>query len=121
MTFFTDFLSQNYFWFLVFSIMLFFSLIGYFVDQSDQKKGISKLVHAETGHTEADLEELAKKAAQSNKTLNNVITDAARKDMPKEIKPEALSNASIQNTIMDNTGATNTNTGAQAGFQVLTK
>ena len=39
---FTNFLANNYLWFLIIALLLLFSLIGYFVDQSEQKKGISR-------------------------------------------------------------------------------
>ena len=38
---FTDFLANNYLWFLVVTLILVFALIGYFVDQNEQKMGVS--------------------------------------------------------------------------------
>ena len=74
---FTNFLANNYLWFLIIALLLLFSLIGYFVDQSEQKKGISRFNKQEE---ELDLKSLASMA--QNKTLNsnsnaqnNVIMD----------------------------------------------
>lgn len=65
---FTNFLANNYLWFLIIALLLLFSLIGYFVDQSEQKKGISRFNKQEE---ELDLKSLASMA--QNKTLNSVL------------------------------------------------
>ena len=65
---FTNFLANNYLWFLIIALLLLFSLIGYFVDQSEQKKGISRFNKQEE---ELDLKSLASMA--QNKTLNYVL------------------------------------------------
>ncbi len=68
---FTNFLANNYLWFLIIALLLLFSLIGYFVDQSEQKKGISRFNKQEE---ELDLKSLASMA--QNKTLNSVLNSA---------------------------------------------
>lgn len=68
---FTNFLANNYLWFLIIALLLLFSLIGYFVDQSEQKKGISRFNKQEE---ELDLKSLASMA--QNKTLNYVLNSS---------------------------------------------
>lgn len=68
---FTNFLANNYLWFLIIALLLLFSLIGYFVDQSEQKKGISRFNRQEE---ELDLQSLASMA--QNKTLNSALNSA---------------------------------------------
>ena len=68
---FTNFLANNYLWFLVIALLLLFSLIGYFVDQSEQKKGISKFNKQDE---EIDLKSLASMA--QNKTINAVLNSS---------------------------------------------
>ncbi len=68
---FTNFLANNYLWFLVIALLLLFSLIGYFVDQSEQKKGISKF---NKQNEEIDLKSLASMA--QNKTINGVLNSS---------------------------------------------
>ena len=65
------FLANNYLWFLIIALLLLFSLIGYFVDQSEQKKGISRFNKQEE---ELDLKSLASMA--QNKTLNYVLNSS---------------------------------------------
>ena len=71
---FTTFLANNYLWFLVIAIILIFALIGYFVDASEQKKGVSSIVKQKP--VEKDIHDLARSAA--NKSLNSAINDAGR-------------------------------------------
>ena len=90
---------------VLFSILGFvslFGLVGFFVDQSEQKKGISK-INPTIG--ERDIHELANKAEQ--KTLNNAITDAAKKSN------------SMSNTITDT--VTNQESATPAGFNAINK
>ena len=61
---FANFLANNYLWFLILALLSLFSLIGYFVDQSEQKKGISKFSGQEDQY---NLESLAFLA--QNKTI----------------------------------------------------
>lgn len=80
-----------------------FALVGYIVDQSEQKKGISKII--KPTEEERDIHDLAKQAA--NKSLSNAITDAARKE----------NGVGMQNTITDTSqGQVNS-----VGFNVLNK
>ena len=112
---FTDFLANNYLWFLVVSLILLFALIGYFVDQSEQKKGVSMFQKIKV--EDKDLHDLA--VAAANKTLNTAVTDAARTRAEME-----LPKANPQNTITDmststqTVGQTSNNT---TGLNVLTK
>ena len=96
---FTDFLANNYFWFLVISLFLVFALVGYLVDQSEQKKGMSRINHMP--EPEMDMESLA--AMAQNKSMNQAVTDAAR---------------NANNTITD---VNNPNAANAVGFDVLTK
>lgn len=77
---FTTFLANNYLWFLVIAIILIFALIGYFVDASEQKKGVSSIFKPKP--VEKDIHDLAKAAA--NKSLNSAINDAGRKDFQNQ-------------------------------------
>lgn len=70
------YLAQHVFLFSVLGLVSLFTLVGYFVDQSEQKKGISKINKPK--EEERDIHDLAKNAA--NKSLNNAITDAAKKE-----------------------------------------
>ncbi len=95
----TDFLANNYFWFLIVSLFLVFALVGYLVDQNEQKKGMSRINHIE--EPEMDMESLA--AMAQNKSMNEAVTDAAR---------------NVNNTITD---MNNPNSANAVGFDVLTK
>ena len=121
---FTDFLAGNYLWFLVISIVLLFALIGYFVDQSEQKKGISKIVKPK--EIETNITDLA--AFAQNKSLNNAVSDAIKNDMPAPINqavqmPTAM--PSSNNIITENQnnlqGTTSGVIANPVGFDVLTK
>lgn len=106
----TTFLANHYLLFILLGLISFFALVGYFVDQNEQKRGISKINKSKE---EKDIHDLAKEAA--NKSLSNAITDAAKKS----------NTSGIQNTIMDLSGQDN-NTLVQGqsspvGFDVLNK
>ena len=111
---FTDFLANNYLWFLVVSLILLFALIGYFVDQSEQKKGVSMFQNRK--EDEKDIHDLA--AMAGGKTLNTAVTDAAK--MRAEIE---LPKPNEQNTITDMSTpqAANQAPNSPASFNVLTK
>ena len=112
---FTDFLANNYLWFLVASLVLLFALIGYFVDQSEQKKGVS--MFQKTRLEEKDLHDLA--AAAANKTLNTAVTNAAKPQFEME-----LPKTNQQNTITDmstSAQSNDQNPSNTTGFNVLTK
>ena len=72
---FTDFLMNNYLWFLVASIILTFALIGYFVDQHEQKKGVSMINKPK--EQEVDLQKLASLA--QNKSINSAINESLKR------------------------------------------
>lgn len=117
---FTDFLVSNYLWFLVISILLVFSLIGYLVDQSEQKKGLSS-IH-KIREPELNLEELA--AMAQNKSLNNAVSDAMRGDMMNQGANNYQAPVQNSNVIQDVSQGVNgpvvTNS-VPVGFDVLTK
>ncbi len=106
---FTDFLAANYFWFLVISIFLVFALIGYLVDQQEQKKGISLINKPK--EEEVNIEDLA--AMAQNKSMNEAVSDAVKNHSYPD-----LPQMNNQNTIIDKTNESGTNT---TGFDVLTK
>lgn len=93
---FTDFLANNYLWFLVVSLILLFALIGYFVDQSEQKKGVSMFQNRK--EDEKDIHDLA--AMAGGKTLNTAVTDAAKIRTEVEL-PKAVTSNTNTNTITD--------------------
>jgi len=105
---FTDFLVSNYFWFLVTSIVLLFALIGYFVDQSEQKKGMSSINMAKV--PEKNIEDLAYMA--QNKSLNSAVTESSM--------PQLKNQNVINNSITDVTQSTVSSANA-IGFDVLKK
>lgn len=105
---FTTFLANNYFWFLIIALVLIFALIGYFVDASEQKKGISSIVKEKT--VDKDINDLAKLAG--NKSLNSAIYN---QDMPQ--LREENSNNTIT-TLEPNNSNQNAN---PVGFEVLKK
>jgi len=121
----TDFLVSNYLWFLVTSIVLVFALIGYFVDQNEQKKGLSSIHKREP---ELNIQDLALIA--QNKSLNNAVSDAMRDSNLLNATPmQSLSNgmqAPIQNqstNVIQNVSQNNqvVNSSMPVGFDVLTK
>lgn len=89
-----DFLANNYIWFLVITIILCFSLIGYIVDLKEQKKWstygtISK-------ETEQNFENLA--ALAQNKTLTEAVQDSRPISISQnsnQIKNNQVSNPSM--------------------------
>ena len=93
---FTDFLANNYLWFLGVSLILLFALIGYFVDQSEQKKGVSMFQNRK--EDEKDIHDLA--AMAGGKTLNTAVTDAAKIRTEVEL-PKAVTSNTNTNTITD--------------------
>lgn len=115
---FTDFLANNYLWFLVISLVLIFSLIGYFVDQAEQKKGVSMLIKEKP--VEKDIHELAVNAA--NKSINEAVADAAKNNtvMPQNttVPPQNTITEMGNQNQMNPTQAQNTN---PVGFDVLSK
>ena len=110
---FTDFLVSNYLWFLITSIILVFALIGYLVDQQEQKKGVSTI--NKTKLPELNMEDLASIA--QNKSLNNAVTDAMRNtgvvmqnnNVIKEVQNNVITENKVQNTV------------STVGFDVLNK
>lgn len=80
MEYFTDFLVSNYLWFLVTSIVLVFALIGYLVDQNEQKKGLSS-INNKPKEKEVNLADLA--VVAQNKSLNNAVSDVMKNSMPQ--------------------------------------
>lgn len=115
---FTDFLANNYLWFLVISLVLIFSLIGYFVDQAEQKKGVSMFVKEKP--VEKDIHELAVNAA--NKSITAAVADAVKNGttvtqetpvMPQNTITEMGNNNQINPTESQNTNP--------VGFDVLSK
>lgn len=98
-----SFLGSHVFLFVILGLISLFALVGFFVDQSEQKKGISKIIKPEE---ERDIKDLAQAAV--NKSLNNAITDAARKN-------------SNLNTITDTTQSSQVKQTSNVGFNVLNK
>ncbi len=115
---FTDFLVSNYLWFLVTSIVLIFALIGYLVDQNEQKKGLSTI--NKVRQPDLNIEDLA--AMAQNKSLNNAVSDAMKsptvvmeqKNIPYQMPLPTT------NTIQDVTQNVDANS-TTIGFDVLTK
>ena len=93
---FTDFLANNYLWFLVVSLILLFALIEYFVYQSKKKKGVSMFQNRK--EDEKDIHDLA--AMAGGKTLNTAVTDAAKIRTEVEL-PKAVTSNTNTNTITD--------------------
>lgn len=127
---FQEFLSANYLWFLVISIILLFALIGYFVDQNEQKKGISKINKVK--EREVNIEDL--QALAQNKSLNNAVSDAMRNDlvrpnqsmaMPQMNMPMPNNNIIMENSMPKQTqnvvASSPTEIQNPVGFDVLTK
>lgn len=104
---FTTFLTNNYFWFLVIAIILIFALIGYFVDASEQKKGVSSIVKPKLA--EKNINDLAKLAG--NKSLNSAIYN-----QNNNLEKPKLNNNVI--TELNNNNNVNQN---PIGFDVLRK
>ncbi len=125
---FQEFLSANYLWFLVISIILLFALIGYFVDQNEQKKGISKINKVK--EPEVNIEDL--QVLAQNKSLNNAVSDAMKNDLPQmanfQSQPNNINmpipnnNIIMENNVNQNqTAAAPTQIQNPVGFDVLTK
>ncbi len=112
---FTDFLVANYFWFLILSLVLVFALIGYFVDQSEQKKGVSLINKPK--EEEIDISELASMA--QNKSMSEAVSDAVKNSNSFASQVDSYVEQANNNIIQDHSNATSsTNT---VGFDVLSK
>ena len=109
---FTDFLANNYLWFLVVTLILIFALIGYFVDQNEQKKGVSKINKVDLEKDKiAELERLAQNKALGEAVSNvGVISSTTKATNSDNIITELTMPVLDKNT-----------TGNQVGFDVLTK
>ena len=92
--------------FIILSLVALFALVGFFVDQSEQKKGISKI---NTPDEEKNMHDLAKSAG--NKSLSNAISDTAKKG----------STTSQTNTITDMNQESNQGPVQNIGFNTLNK
>ena len=100
---FTDFLMNNYLWFLVASIILTFALIGYFVDQHEQKKGVSMINKPK--EQEVDLQKLASLA--QNKSINSAINESLKKaPMSKPAPATSPNNVTIVDTTTNSAAQT---------------
>ena len=111
---FTTFLANNYLWFLVIAIILIFALIGYFVDASEQKKGVSSIVKPKP--VEKDIHDLAKCAA--NKSLNSAINDMGRNYQNQSVNT-SYSNNKITNMEMPQMNNTITEMNSNQNMQNL--
>lgn len=111
---FTTFLANNYLWFLVIAIILIFALIGYFVDASEQKKGVSSIVKPKP--VEKDIHDLAKSAA--NKSLNSAINDMGRNYQSQSVNT-SYSNNKITNMEMPQMNNTITEMNSNQNMQNL--
>ena len=110
---FTDFLANNYLWFLVVTLILVFALIGYFVDQNGQKMGVSKINKVDLEKDKiAELERLAQNKALGE-TINNQKVNMGNivNNMNSDNRITDLSMPELNKS--DNT--------SQVGFDVLTK
>lgn len=110
---FTDFLANNYLWFLVVTLILVFALIGYFVDQNEQKMGVSKINKVDLEQDKiAELERLAQNKALGE-TINNQKVNMGNivNNMNSDNRITDLSMPELNKS--DNT--------SQVGFDVLTK
>ena len=110
---FTDFLANNYLWFLAVTLILVFTLIGYFVDQNEQKMGVSKINKVDLEKDKiAKLERLAQ-----NKALGETINNQ------KVNMGNIVNNISSDNRITDLSmpELNKSDKQSQAGFDVLTK
>ncbi len=67
---FMTFLANNTFIFTLIALILIFAIVGYFVDQKEQEKGISKIIHR--SEDDYSIDELLAKA-QTNQSLNGAI------------------------------------------------
>lgn len=111
---FTTFLANNYLWFLEIAIILIFALIGYFVDASEQKKGVSSIVKPKP--VEKDIHDLAKSAA--NKSLNSAINDMGRNYQSQSVNT-SYSNNKITNMEMPQMNNTITEMNSNQNMQNL--
>lgn len=65
------YLAQNYKTFIVISVILLLTIVGYIVDEKERKNGGSKIDKID--NTEKDIHELAMN--MGNKSLNSLFTD----------------------------------------------
>lgn len=94
MEIFIDFLTNNYFWFLIITIFLIFSLIGYLVESKEQKvMNVSGGFHKEV---EKSFEQLAMEA--QNKTLGEAVNQTSMNNqiLPKSPEIDANQISSIE-------------------------
>lgn len=109
-----DFLANNYIWFLVITIILCLSLIGYIVDLKEQKKWNNFGNYSKD--TEQNFEKLA--ALAQNKTLTEVVKTSEinpmnQNNISNQIQHQTSNNSMVMPALNNNSNSTS--------FQVLGK
>ena len=115
-----DFLANNYIWFLVISIILFFALIGYIVDTKEQKKWSA--YGTVSKEMEQNFQELA--AAAQNQTMNQIMQNNVSIVNQNNIMNQGEANSSLNNQMSMNSMTMpnlNTNNENHPSFEVLGK
>ena len=122
----TNFIINNSTLFIVITAILVFALIGYFVDQNEQKKGISTIIKPK--EKELNIKELSSKA--QHKSLSSALTDnlnnqnkvsnenanQEQSQMPNQ--NNGMNGQPVNNTITDINSGSNSET---IGFNVFKK
>lgn len=101
---FTNFLANNYVWFLIISLILIFALIGYLVDSKEIKSGKKlkkqreelKVVDFSTVDQSKSLNQSIKEENQGNLNLDSYVS---KTDESKKISEENLNNLNENNKL----------------------
>lgn len=91
-----EFIGNNYAWFLTITLILLFALIGYIVDTRRNKNDLLK--KSENEIEEINMENIK---VQEGKSLTEVVSKS------KNINPETKSVELLDETIVENTNASN--------------
>lgn len=119
MEMFIDFLTNNYMWFLVITLFLIFSLIGYIVDSREQKN--MNVFGGTNIDREKDFERLA--ASAQNKTLGEVLQNQTINQTDQGFINTSNSIINSNNNIISNQSSVlnNSNTSANSSLEILGK
>lgn len=107
---FIDFLVNNYMWFLVITIFLIFSLIGYIVESREQK--VLNVYGGSQQEMEKNFEQLA--FAAQNKTLGDVVVNNPMNSNTIPNNNQIIPNNSVNNNLNMNVNTSSSMNRSQA-------
>lgn len=104
---FTNFLANNYVWFLIISLILIFALIGYLVDSKEIKSGKKikkqkeelKVVDFSTIDQSKSLNQSIKEENKTDLNLDNYVSKTSEVDKTTEENLNTLNNSNEKNEL----------------------